>query len=241
MPGQMIDVEREALRARLATLDCAVLSDVLDEAGFPTQVLSNQFAALAPGQRFVGQAVCVQGEPRVATQTVAPAEAFAMPYAFASAVTPDSVLVVSTGGFRGGAIVGGMLAGDLLAEGAAALVTDGCIRDRAEIEVLGLSVVCAGVTPVNGARRWVIVSTSQPVVLAGQHGGVVRIAPGDWLVADGDGVVVIPQLVAAEVVDMAEELANRELAIEAVREAASIAEQAQARKERFSHVRWLRR
>lgn len=241
MSMQTIGAEREPFRARLAALECAVLSDVLDEAGFPTQVLSNRFAALAPGQRFVGQAVCVQGEPRVATQTLAPAEAFATPYALAAAANPGSVLVVSTGGFSGGAIVGGMLAGDLLAQGAAALVTDGCIRDRAEIEVLGLSVVCAGVTPVNGARRWVIVSTSQPVVLAGQHGGVVRIAPGDWLVADGDGVVVIPQSVAAEVADLAEELANRERAIEAVRKVASIAEQAQARKERFSHVHWLRR
>lgn len=240
MSEQTTDYEVEALRARLAALECAVLSDVLDEAGFPAQVLGNGLGALVPGRSFAGQAVCVQGEPKVMTQTVAPAKAFETPYALAMAASPGSVLVVSTGGFQGGAIVGGMLAGDLLAQGTAALVTDGLVRDHAEIKALDLPVVCAGVTPVNGARRWAILSTKQPVVLTGQHGGVVRIAPGDWLVGDADGVVVIPQAIAVEVASMAEELAKRERAIESARAVASIAEQAQARKERFSHVRWLR-
>lgn len=241
MPDRTRIEDAVGLQARLAELDSALLSDVLDESGFTAQILSNRLFSLVPGKRFVGQAVCVQGERRIATQTVPPADAFATPYALATAASPGRVLVVSTGGFRDGAIIGGMLARDLRAQGAEALVTDGCIRDRGEIDALGLPVVCAGITPINGARRWVIVSTTEPVALAGQHGDIVRIAPGDWLLGDGDGVVVIPQAIAAAVADMAEELARRERAIEFARGTATILEQSQARKARFSHVRWLRR
>lgn len=240
MSVQVNDVETEGIRARLAALESAVISDVLDETGYPAQALSSALGALVPGRRFVGKAVCVQGQPRVVTQTAVPEKAFATPYALAMTATNGSVLVVSTGGLSSGAILGGMLARDLLAQGTAALVTDGLVRDRAEIEALGLPVVCAGVTPVNGARRWAILSMTQPVVLNGQHGGAVRITPGDWLVGDADGVVVIPQAIAVEVASMAEELAKRERAIESAHPMASFAEQAQARKERFSHIRWLR-
>ena len=63
---------------------------------------------------------------------------------------------------------------------------------------------------------------------------------GDYLFGDSDGVVVVPAAVAGEIIDLAKELLHREHAIEAARGTASLDEQAQARKTRFSHVCWLR-
>ncbi|HRP95646.1 MAG TPA: hypothetical protein PL143_05295 [Rhodocyclaceae bacterium] len=233
--------EVRALVTRLAQAGSAVVSDVLDECGFSTQVLDNAIRRVDGGAVAVcGPIRCVRGETRVTVQTVAPSDAFLSPYALAGAAEPGAVLVVATGVFRGGAILGGMLAADLAERGCAGLVTDGLVRDRSELEALGMMVCSAGVTPVNGARRWAITELGGSVALPGQHGGAVLIASGDYVLADGDGIVVIPRSIADEVAALAEELACREAALECERADRTLEALAEARKRRFSHIKWLR-
>lgn len=226
---------------RLAQAGAAVVSDVLDECGFSTQVLYNAIhrvgGATAP---VCGPIRCVRGETRVAVQTAAPADAFLSPYALAAAAEPGAVLVVATGGFRGGAILGGMLATDLAERGCAGVVTDGLVRDCTELGRLDMMVCSAGVTPINGARRWVITEIGGSVTLPGQHGGAVLVACGDYLLADSDGIVVVPERVVEEVAGLAEELARRESALERERAGQTLEALAEARKRRFSHIQWLR-
>jgi len=222
------------LLARLAKLETGQVSDVLDEAGLPNHALSSALVPLAAGSRFAGIAVCARGEATVGGRYARPA----MPgSALENAMRPGGVLVIDSGGFARGALLGGFVAYSLQREGCVAIVTDGPVRDADEIRGLGLPVVSGGVTPVNGSRRWRWTDVDVPVSLPGQEGRPLTIAPGDYILADGDGVVVVPAAVAATIVEDAEELARIEGRIgEGLRGGGTRAEVFK-RNPRFDHVR----
>ncbi len=115
-------------------------------------------------------------------------------------ISPGSVLVVGGLSTSRAATIGGLMALELQNQGVAALVTDGLVRDSAEIRDLKLPVWCRGVTPraplKNGPG-----SSGGAVVL----GGIV-IRDGDVIIADDDGVVVWP---AAQVQDLLARAAAR--------------------------------
>jgi regulator of RNase E activity RraA len=99
---------------------------------------------------------------------------------------PGTILVVAGAHESRTAILGDLVARELLAAGVAAVVTDGLIRDSRDVATLGLPVWARGTTPVASAK-------SDP----GQVGGTVSIggvevSDGDLVVADADGVVVWP-------------------------------------------------
>ncbi len=98
---------RDPLVARLAGLETGLVSDVLDEAGLPNQVLSSKLKALLPGARFAGRAACVSGEPFIAVRHQVPG----LPGdTLESLCVPDTVLVIGTGGFDVGTVMGGFVA-----------------------------------------------------------------------------------------------------------------------------------
>jgi 4-hydroxy-4-methyl-2-oxoglutarate aldolase len=230
----------DSLAIRLVRLGTATASDVLDEAGFPLQVLSFTTMWVLPGIRFAGPAVCLRGQARIATRTMPPQDPHLSPYALDAAARAGAVMIVATGGFTGGAIVGGAIARGLRRMNCAGLVTDGLVRDSTELLEVGLPIAAAGLTPVNGSRRWSIVDMNSPVVLPGQGGGSVVVNPGDYVLGDADGVVVVPQGVAPDVVAMAEELARKEALITDEIVSGVRREEAFARHDRFAHLRWLR-
>lgn len=225
------------LIARLLRLETGQVSDVLDEAGLPCHALSSALVPLAAG-RFAGHAVCARGEAAVQGRHARPA----MPgSALEYSMRPNGVLVIDSGGFTRGALFGGFVAFSLQRAGCVAIVTDGPVRDADEIRGLGLPVVAGGVTPVNGSRRWQWTDIDVPVTLPGQEGRPVPVAPGDLLLGDGDGVVVIPAAAAAQVVEDAERLAEVEREIgRGLREGGS-REEVFKRNPRFAHVRPARR
>lgn len=96
------------------------------------------------------------------------------------------VIVASSGGHTGCAIVGDLVLGMARNGGAVAFVTDGCVRDIPGIRGVGLPCFCVGVTPNSPAREGPGV-VGAPIVL----GGVV-VASGDVVIGDQDGVVVVP-------------------------------------------------
>jgi len=231
----------EALVARLARLETGVVSDVLDEAGFGAHAPCHRLRAVTPASRFAGVAACVRGEARVSTRAPAPEGARASAYAVERAARPGTVLVVATGGFGGGAFMGGLLARELVARGCRGLLTDGLVRDAADLARLGMPVVSAGLTPVNASRRWAPVEEGVPVTLPGLGGGTVAVRPGDLVLGDEDGVVVLPAEHASELIAMAEELTRVEAAINREMDAGAGRAEAFARHDRFAHVRWLNR
>ena len=83
---------------------------------------------------------------------------------------------------------GGLLSTAALARGVSGVVVDGLARDIDESEDLGFPVFARGATPVTARNKVVETSTNQPISLAG-----VRVDKGDFILADGSGIAVIPQ------------------------------------------------
>ena len=122
-----------------------------------------------------------------------------------SACSPGDVLVVEAGGRLDVAIFGGGSAGRLLTFGIGGVVIDGACRDRAELLEIGCPTFVAGVSLVHpeGFLKTVLVN-SEPVRI-GTAPGMVSVSPGDLIVGDMDGVVVVPAARAAEVLHLAQQ------------------------------------
>ena len=117
---------------------------------------------------------------------------------------PGDVIVASTEGFTGSAVVGDLFAAMAKTAGVAAIVTDGLARDVEGICASGLAVFAAGVSP-NSAARSGPGTVGCPISL-----GNVEVSPGDVVVGDRDGVVVVPQNRLEEVHAALEEVRTSE-------------------------------
>lgn len=105
---------------------------------------------------------------------------------------PGTVLVVAGASESRTAVLGDLVAADLLRAGVVAMVTDGLIRDSRGVAELGLPVWARGVTPV-ASRKDGVGSVGGGVVIGG-----VPVTDGDVVIADADGVVVWPARSAAD-------------------------------------------
>ncbi|BAT58411.1 4-hydroxy-4-methyl-2-oxoglutarate aldolase [Variibacter gotjawalensis] len=123
-----------------------------------------------------------------------PGDNLAVSAAVALAKAGD-VIVAAADGFTGTGIIGDQIVGMMKNRGIAAFVTDGVARDLADLRKIGLPVCAKGVTP-NSVHRSGPGTVGLPVTCGG-----VRVEAGDIVVGDVDGVAVIPQAIAAEVLE----------------------------------------
>jgi 4-hydroxy-4-methyl-2-oxoglutarate aldolase len=101
--------------------------------------------------------------------------------------------------------IGGLMATACKARELAGAVIDGAARDVDEIEQLGFPVFCRSITPATSVGRYVSVGKNMPVQCAG-----VTVRPGDIIVGGTDGVVVVPREKAAEVLEIAQKIDEKE-------------------------------
>lgn len=166
-------------------LSAALASDAADGMG----VLPLWVRPLRDDMRIVGQ---------VSTAKVTTDDNLDLRHAVERGPEPGTVLVVGGGAESRHACMGGLLAMELRLRGFDALITDGLVRDAAEIRAAGVRVWCRGRSPVAPSKRG-----------GGQVGGEVRIGevvvrPGDYVIADEDGIVIWPQERYAELLDRAQ-------------------------------------
>ena len=131
-------------------------------------------------------------------------------------IQPGDVVVISTQGFEGTATLGDNIARITQLRGALGVVTDGMVRDAAEIIALGLPVFCRGVTP-NSAFPSGPGEVGLPLAL-----GEVTIEPGDIIIGDRDGVVVVPRVQLAAVTARLKVVAAKEAEMHALLAAGEI-------------------
>ena len=122
---------------------------------------------------------------------------------------PGDVLIAATGGFTGAAVCGDLLLGVAKNRGVAGLVTDGLVRDLADLEALGLPVFALGVTPNSPGRRGPG-TVGLPIVCGG-----VAVATGDLVIGDRDGVVIVPQARIPETIARLAQVREAEAALSA--------------------------
>jgi regulator of ribonuclease activity A len=100
------------------------------------------------------------------------------------------VLVIDGGASLRCALVGGRLAALGAQNGWAGIVVDGCVRDRAEIDACTIGIRALALNPMRPDKRGAG-QRDVPVHLQGQP-----VQPGDWLVADADGVILLDKAAA---------------------------------------------
>jgi regulator of RNase E activity RraA len=201
--------------SRLATLHTAVVSDALDQLGVRAQTM-------APGLHAVGIPTAVAGRAAtlevVAVDTV-PAEPYVVQFQAVDALQAGEVMVVAAPEVAS-AFWGELITERAKARGCTGVVVDGYCRDIQRIRTGEFAVWARGVHPADSAGRLDAVRYGVPVVCAG-----VRVEPGDYLLGDDDGVVVVPEGLIEEVLALAEDKARTEDAVrDVLRSGAGIAD-----------------
>jgi RraA family protein len=169
--------------SRAAGFQAAILADVNGRRG----ALHGRIAALSSSMKLAGPALTVD---------VRPGDNLMIHAALAIA-QPGDVLVIDGKGDQGSALMGAIMMNQAKAIGLAGVVVDGAIRDVEELLALGLPVFCAGSNP-NGPTKSISGRLNWPVSLGG-----VTVHPGDLVVGDADGVVVIGREKAASLLEPA--------------------------------------
>jgi regulator of RNase E activity RraA len=189
---------------RFASIYTAALADILDARGLHDQTLPPSIRALEPGTRVAGRAYTVQGRPAANGDEAAYDEAIRKVLSMLGDV-PEAHVAVYACDQDVSAHLGELSVTSLKARGVAGCVLDGGCRDVSFIRDEGFPVFCRFVTPEDSTWRWELEATQVPVTI-----GRVRIEAGDWVVGDDDGVVVVPQGIAEDVLAEAERKAATE-------------------------------
>jgi 4-hydroxy-4-methyl-2-oxoglutarate aldolase len=187
----MVTVDLARIRLELGS---SVISDMLDAVGLRHQCLAAGLSPLDPDTVIAGYAFPVSIR-RVVDVPLAP---FRGLVAALDEIESDEVFITPTQRARDIAVWGELLSTACLARGAAGAITDGLVRDTRQVRSLGFPVVSAGTIPYDSMGRHEIDEHRVPCVIDG-----VQIEPGDLVVADADGVVVVPRTRMVGIVDAA--------------------------------------
>lgn len=187
LPDVVRDFERvDAEIVRKASVYAAsILADVAGRRG----ALSGRIMPLSPAARFCGTALTV--ELRAGDNL--------MIHAALALAKPGDVIMVDGKGDLTSALMGEIMTQQCIALGVAAVVIDGAVRDSEAIRKLGFPMYAAGLNP-NGPTKSVSGRVNNPISIGG-----VAVCPGDLVVGDADGVVVVERAKAASLLALADE------------------------------------
>lgn len=183
---------------RLARLDSCIVSDSLDKLGLNGVVTG--LMRLSTDKRVVGPVLTVRLEAakgRIADRHLCTAAI--------DAAQPGEIIVVEHHSRSDCAGWGGILSRAALMRKVGAVIVDGMCRDIDESRELNFPVFGPGAIPVTARGRVIETSFNTPVTI-----GSVTVRPGDWVIADGSGVVFISAENLSAVIEQAEKLAARE-------------------------------
>jgi 4-hydroxy-4-methyl-2-oxoglutarate aldolase len=131
------------------------------------------------------------------------------PYAALAVARPGDVLVIATDDYVEASVAGDILVGMARNTGIAGVVTDGVVRDVPGLDAVGIPVFARGVSP-NSPQKDGPGTIGLPVAISG-----VIVEPGDLIVADGDGVVVVAKTSLGTLLTALEDVRAKEAAMDA--------------------------
>ena len=186
------------IRAALSTVSTATITTVLLKKGL-RNVWMRGTRPIRPGQpKLIGPAFTLRFVP--AREDLATPESWSSPISTRAAIEamPEGCLCVADAmGITDAGIFGDILCARMAKRGVAGLVTDGVVRDIAGVLGTGLPVWCQGAAAPASVAGLTFVAWEQPIGCGG-----VAVFPGDLVMVDDDGAVVIPrkliETVAAE-------------------------------------------
>lgn len=199
----------DAVVSRLYT---AVVSDILDDLGHRDHVLDPAIRPLGNGGVIAGPA-----NPFLVTPVdQIAAEPYTGEISALDDVRPGEVIVVAAGGSARAACWGELFSAAARARGARGTLIDGYCRDARSIAALGYPVWCRGMLPLDCKGRAAVTAWRQQAIVGG-----LPVRPGDLVVADADGAVVVPAELADQTISQALAKASKEHAVRDALEAGS--------------------
>jgi regulator of RNase E activity RraA len=190
-----MDLDRSIVDA-LANVSTATLTTILLKKGLRNVWMRGTRPLRSGGPRRIGRAFTLRFVP--AREDLATPESWSSPRSTRAAIEempPGCIAVVDAMGVTDAGIFGDILCSRMKKRGAAALVTDGVVRDVAGVLGTGLPVWCSGVAAPPSVAGLTFVGWQEPIGCGG-----VAVYPDDVVVADEDGAVLIPQKLLEEVV-----------------------------------------
>ncbi len=187
----------DALRAKLLAAPTAGLSTQLRGRGIVGCFIDGVHANL-PGTKIVGTARTLRFVPFREDLFAGHGGGYNAQKRLFDTVGEGEVIVIEARGERGSGTLGDILALRAQARGAAGVVTDGGVRDLDAVADIGLPVFSQGAHPAVLGRKHVPWDVDVTIACGG-----ATVQPGDIIVGDGDGVIVIPPAIAEEVADAA--------------------------------------
>ncbi|PWU09457.1 MAG: hypothetical protein C5B47_03365 [Verrucomicrobia bacterium] len=200
------------LQTRWDKIRVANVYDTLDKMGYPNQCLDLGIRPLFPHQHLAGQVITVRGSaypvPRGEEGSGWTGNYFEQ---LRQILYPGCVVVVESGGEKHAGKFGEMTSWALKQGGAHGIVLDSYIRDWLGLEVIPDYTVCArGTSPIESSQRWRMDGINITIGMPGTLTSRVRLEPGDWIIGEADGVIVVPKAIAMETLVKAEELEANE-------------------------------
>ena len=186
--------DRETLDTWSARLYSAVVSDACDQAGLRSQV-AHSSARPTPGAK--GVLVGFARPVRSVEVTFVPDRPYQTEVAYVDSLGSGDVVVATTGGSPSG-FWGELFSTAAVGRGARGAIIDGLVRDQVKIADLDFDVFAIGGGPADSLGRLSIVEQDEPVEFGG-----VSVARGDLVVADVDGIVIVPAAAVADVIERA--------------------------------------
>lgn len=196
--------ERRILRERYLQVDTANVADVLDTFGLRDQSLAPNFHQYSGKSKLAGWAFTIRGQ-------MVPGELGGDDQKMIACqqISPDEISVWSGDG-HGVCYFGELIALGMKERGSVGALVDGGIRDIHWLDALNFPIFATYRTPTQSIGRWRVTAWQENVYLAGATSSVVTISPGDFILADDDGAIVIPLAHVEEVLVEAERLTTQE-------------------------------
>lgn len=180
----------DALLARYRTVTAATAHEAMGRKG----ALDSAIKPIRHGMRVLGPAF---------TCACPPGDNLTL-HAALKLARPGDVIVCAAAGFTEQGLFGDVMASAAKGKGIAGLVVDGGVRDSSEISRLGFPVFSRSIS-IKGAVKETLGQLNQPVVVGGE-----LVSPGDLIIGDDDGVLVIPRALIAETAETSAERERKE-------------------------------
>lgn len=182
-----LDMMRESLYS-------AVVADAVDGLGFRHQSPRLAFAPVTGINKIVGRCKTTlwidfaHDDPNT----------YDLELKAVDSCRPDDVIIAAAGGSLRSAIWGELLSTAASRAGCVGAIVDGAVRDIDKMEQMRFPVFARGTSVYDSMNRQKVVDADVPVEIGG-----VRFSPGDLVIADRDGVVVVPREVEDKVIQRA--------------------------------------
>ena len=182
----------------------AVVCDALDAAGFPHQSPRVELSPLTANVVLVGRAKTTLW----ADMSHVDPQPYELELAAVDSCKADDILIAAAGGSNRSGIWGELLTTAARNQGCVGAIIDGSVRDVTKIRAMGFPIFARGTCIYDSKDRQRVIDVDVTVEIDG-----VRFAPGDLVIADEDGVVVVPQAIEETIVRKAWEKVHAENAV----------------------------